>query len=213
MLRADLLPVTPAPVDPEPRGRVPGPETRRASRRPGGTEVPGPPGAPEAPASAVPSLRRARAADLDAVEALLRDEGLPLDGVAQALTGFVVAEVDGTLAGVAGLEVHGSDGVLRSVAVVPGLRGRGLGARLTGRVLRQARDAGLRRVYLLTTTAEGWFPRLGFRVIPREEASPEARRSIEFREACPASAVAMVLDLENRAGPDGHADPAAPGGG
>ena len=56
--------------------------------------------------------------------------------------------------------------------------------------------AGLRRLYLLTTTAEEYFPRYGFRRIPRESASPAARESVEFREACPASAVTMVLELE-----------------
>lgn len=97
--------------------------------------------------------------------------------------------------GVAGLEVHGSDGVLRSVAVAPALRGQGLGARLTDRVLEVARSEGLNRVYLLTTTAEEYFPRHGFRRIQRSDASAAVQRSVEFREACPASAVAMVLEL------------------
>ena len=67
---------------------------------------------------------------------------------------------------------------------------------MTERVLESARAAGLRRLYLLTTTAEDYFPRHGFRPVPRESASPEVRSSVEFRDACPASAVAMVRDLE-----------------
>ena len=98
--------------------------------------------------------------------------------------------------GVAGLEVHGGDGVLRSVAVEPASRGSGVGARLTGAILAAARRASLRRLYLLTISAEDYFPRYGFRRVPRDEASAAVRRSVEFREACPASAVAMVLDLE-----------------
>jgi N-acetylglutamate synthase-like GNAT family acetyltransferase len=145
---------------------------------------------------AVPVLRSASAADLPAVEALLSAAGLPLAGVAEAVHRFVVAEDDAGLVGVAGLEVHGEDGVLRSVAVAPSRRGEGLGRRLTERVLESARVAGLRRLYLLTTTAEEYFPRYGFRPIPRESASPAARESVEFREACPASAVTMVLELE-----------------
>ena len=140
-------------------------------------------------------VRSAHAADFDAVCALLRSADLPLAGVPESLEGFLVAEDSGVVVGVAGLEVYGRDGVLRSVAVAADQRGRGLGARLTGSVLERAREQGLHNVYLLTTTADAWFPRHGFRRIERDTASPEVAESIEFREACPASAVAMVLDL------------------
>lgn len=141
-------------------------------------------------------LRKARPEELAAVDGLLAAAGLPTVGVAEALDGFVVAEEADALVGVAGLEVHGDEGVLRSVAVAPSRRGSGVGARLTEAVLESARDAGLRRVWLLTTTAEGYFPRHGFRPAEREAASAAVRQSVEFREACPASAVAMVLELE-----------------
>lgn len=141
------------------------------------------------------TIRRARPTDEPAIHALLVDAALPVAGVREALNHFVVSEAAGRLVGVAGLEVHGSDGVLRSVAVAPALRGQGLGARLTDRVLEEARSGGLARVYLLTTTAEAYFPRHGFRRIDRSEASEAVRRSVEFRDACPASAVAMVVEL------------------
>lgn len=142
------------------------------------------------------NLRPATAGDLDAVNRLLRSADLTTGGVAEALAGFVVAEEGDRLVGVAGLELHGGDGVLRSVAVAPAFRGRGLGAMLTERVMAAARAAGLGRLYLLTMTAEGYFPRHGFLRIERSEAPPAVRESIEFREACPESAIAMALDLE-----------------
>lgn len=157
----------------------------------GGVSAPGPAGV---------AIRPATVGDLPAVLMLLESLGLPTAGVAESLGGFVVAAGAGALLGVAGLERHGRDGVLRSVAVDPLARGGGLGARLTERVIDGAREAGVRRLYLLTTTAADYFPRHGFRRIRREEASPEVRRSVEFREACPASAVAMVLDLAGAAG-------------
>lgn len=141
-------------------------------------------------------VRSAHTADFGAVCALLRSADLPLAGVPESLEGFLVAEDSGVVVGVAGLEVHGRDGVLRSVAVAPDQRGRGLGARLTASVLDRAREQRLGNVYLLTTTADAWFPRHGFRRIARDAASPEVAESIEFREACPASAVAMVLELD-----------------
>jgi N-acetylglutamate synthase-like GNAT family acetyltransferase len=141
-------------------------------------------------------LRGATEGDLAGMEGLLEGAGLPTAGVVKALDRFVVAEVAGEVVGVAGLEVHGRDGVLRSVAVAPSLQHAGLGRRLTERVLDDAHRAGLRRVYLLTETAADYFPRFGFRPIAREGASPEVQGSVEFREVCPASAVAMVLELE-----------------
>lgn len=143
-----------------------------------------------------PVLRSAAPSDLGAVVRLLDESDLPTAGVEASFSRFLVAEAGGRLVGVAGLEVHGDDGVMRSVAVDPSLRGRGLGAQLTDQVIGAARGAGLRRLYLLTTTAEDYFPRHGFRRIGRGEVSPDVRQSVEFREACPASAVAMVLDLE-----------------
>lgn len=141
------------------------------------------------------TLRPARPADEPAIKALLLDAELPVAGVHQSLNHFIVGEAGGHLVGVAGLETHGSDGVLRSVAVAPALRGQGLGARLTERVLEEARSEGLGRVYLLTTTAEEYFPRHGFRRIDRSDASEAVQASVEFTTACPASAVAMVVEL------------------
>ncbi|MDX1566516.1 MAG: arsenic resistance N-acetyltransferase ArsN2 [Longimicrobiales bacterium] len=141
------------------------------------------------------TLRPAMESDLPAVLTLLADSGLPSAGVEESFGSFVVAETEGRLVGVAGLEIHGPDGVLRSVAVMPAYQGAGLGGRLTERSLDAARERGLRRVYLLTTTAEEFFPRFGFRRIDRSDASPDVQESVEFREACPTSAVAMVREL------------------
>lgn len=128
--------------------------------------------------------------------ALLEASHLPTDEVGEWLERYIVAEENGEIVGVAGLEVHGGDGVLRSVAVEVSRRGGGLGGRLAATVIATARSAGLRRLYLLTTTAEHFFPRYGFRRIDRTAASTEVQASVEFREACPESAIAMVLDLE-----------------
>lgn len=142
------------------------------------------------------SIRSARPEDEPGVRVLLQEEGLPTDEVGRWLSHYVVAEEAGQVVGVAGLEVHGTDGVLRSVVVERSRRGGGLGGRLAATIIATARRAGLHRLYLLTTTAEEYFPRHGFRPIRRELASAEVRESVEFREACPDSAVCMVLDLD-----------------
>jgi amino-acid N-acetyltransferase len=54
-----------------------------------------------------------------------------------------------------------------------------------------ARQDGAGAVFLLTTTAERFFPRLGFEPIARAEVPTSVQASAEFQSACPASAVAM----------------------
>jgi amino-acid N-acetyltransferase len=130
---------------------------------------------------------------LPEVLGLLQESSLPLAGVAEHFDSFLVARAgDGSLAGCVGLEIYGDVGLLRSLAVAKTARGAGLGARLVERLFDLARSKGVQSLYLLTTTAEDYFPRLGFERLPREEASPNLAASEELRGACPASAILMV---------------------
>lgn len=137
-------------------------------------------------------LRTAQAHDLPAILDLLRSAKLPTDGVAESLDDFVVAETDGQVVGVGGLEVVGADALLRSVAVRESHRGRGLGERLTARLLNDARGRGLETVWLLTETAADFFPRFGFRRVGRDQAPAGLQATAEFSHCCPATAVAMA---------------------
>jgi len=141
--------------------------------------------------SSAAELRAARVADLPAIEHLLTTAQLPLAGVAESLSGFVVAESDGAIVGSAALEVCCDNALLRSVAVAPEWRSRGLGRALVTRVIADAEARGLRALYLLTTTAEHYFPSFGFREITRADVPGDVRSTEEFRSACPASAVVM----------------------
>ncbi|MCP3165925.1 arsenic resistance N-acetyltransferase ArsN2 [Myxococcus qinghaiensis] len=136
------------------------------------------------------TLRPARPEDLGPVEALLSSAGLPLQGVARHLLGFLVAEHEGAIVGAAGLEVYATGALLRFV-VAPARKGQGLGAELIHRLVQKAEAEGLGAVFLLTTTAEDYFPRFGFTRIERANLPPEFQASEELRGACPASAVVM----------------------
>lgn len=155
------------------------------------------------PTSQTPRLRPATAADLPAVERLLTDAHLPLEGVAGALDAFTVAEAgegaSRALVGVAGLEVCAENALLRSVAVAPEWQGRGLGRVLVERVVATAEARGLHALYLLTTTAERYFPSLGFARVERADVPDDVRDTDEFRVACPASAVVMEKRLDAHA--------------
>jgi N-acetylglutamate synthase-like GNAT family acetyltransferase len=142
-------------------------------------------------ATAAPRLRAAAADDLPAVERLLAASGLPLDGVREAFGTFVVAESGVDLVGVAGLEVRCDNALLRSVAVRPEWRSHGVGRALVTRLIADAESRGLNALYLLTTSAERYFPSFGFHTIAREEVPDDIRATAEFREACPASATVM----------------------
>ncbi|HEY9479227.1 MAG TPA: arsenic resistance N-acetyltransferase ArsN2 [Gemmatimonadaceae bacterium] len=156
---------------------------------------------------ATPALRAASAEDLPAVERLLAGADLPVDGVAEIFatraSDFVVAEDPehpGMLVAAAGLEICGDNALLRSVAVRRDWQSRGLGHELVRRIVcvAEARDVGA--LYLLTTTAEHYFPRFGFTKIDRDAVPQEIRDTLEFRSACPESAVAMARPLHARPG-------------
>lgn len=136
-------------------------------------------------------LRPAAPGDLPAVERLLAASHLPLDGVREALPTFVVAESGDELVGVAGLEACRDNALLRSVAVADGWRSRGVGRALVERVIAEAESRGIHALYLLTTTAERYFPSFGFRPVARDEVPGDIRETAEFRSACPASATVM----------------------
>ena len=141
------------------------------------------------------SVRAATPEDWDGIERLLTDRHLPPDGARDHLSGFVVATNGAALLGCAGIERYGDVGLLRSVAVIENVGGRGVGADLVRAMLDRARALGLREIYLLTTTAAGYFPRFGFETIEREALPPALEASEELRGACPTSAVAMRLTL------------------
>jgi amino-acid N-acetyltransferase len=140
---------------------------------------------------AAPRIRSAEPADLAAIERLLTVSGLPFDGVRDALEGFVVAQSGDDLVGVAGLEVCCDNALLRSVAVLPEWRSHGLGRALVTRVISGAEARGIRALYLLTTTAERYFPTFGFQRIAREDVPADVRKTGEFQSVCCASAAVM----------------------
>lgn len=143
----------------------------------------------------VPAIRPAGPDDWPAVAELLARSGLPLEGAVEHLADFLLA-VDGQrVVGCAGLERYQTTGLLRSVAVDPGYRGRGLGTRLVGEALAAGRAAGLGEVVLLTETASDYFAGLGFAAIERADAPAAVRESVEFTTACSSAAAAMLLRL------------------
>jgi amino-acid N-acetyltransferase len=70
-----------------------------------------------------------------------------------------------------------------------------VGDALTRDRIEWARRRGLRSLYLLTTTAGDYFPRFGFALVGRDTAPDAVRKSREFADACPSTALFMSLPL------------------
>jgi RNA 3'-terminal phosphate cyclase (ATP) len=123
-----------------------------------------------------PILRKARAADGPAIQALLahfaaRGELLhrTLNEVYQHLRDFVVCEADGQIVGVCALWLYWEDlAEVRSLAVHEAYGGRGVGTTLVQACLDEAAALGIKRVFALTYRP-GFFERLGFRTLDKRE--------------------------------------------
>ena len=70
-----------------------------------------------------------------------------------------------------------------------------MGRKLIEHALDEAKQRGIHDVFLLTTTAEHYFPRFGFSCTNRESVATEVQASVEFQGACPSTAVLMRKSL------------------
>jgi amino-acid N-acetyltransferase len=96
---------------------------------------------------------------------------------------------------VVGLELYSNSGLLRSLAVATPARGRGLGKRLVAHAERYAQEHGVKELYLLTTTAEAFFSRLGYRRVERDAVPDAIKATREYSGICPASSAVMAREL------------------
>ena len=157
-------------------------------------------------------IRAAGVPDRDTVLDLLEQASLPTEDLQESTSvQFWVAEAGDRVVGAIGLERHGNDGLLRSLAVAPSHRNHGLGAALVDALERDARSSGVRQLTLLTQTADPFFAKLGYGVVARESVPDPLKASAEFRSLCPTSAVCMTKPLRRaRVAPAGPAKRLAP---
>ncbi len=144
-------------------------------------------------------FRLSTPADDDALRALLREAALPTEDVATGRQEYMLALDGDRLVGSIGLEVAGEDALVRSLAVRPDRRDRGLGSVLTERALALAALRGVRTVYLLTTTARDYAARRGFEPVARAEVPTLVAGHPQFRTLCPATAVCMRRRIDRDA--------------
>jgi len=136
--------------------------------------------------------------DQSAIDVLLRLSKLAqMDATSQFGDHYSVASSDdGTLVGVAGIEVYGTVGLLRSVAVDEHWRSKGIGRQLIAERLEWAAAKGITDLFLLTTDAAEYWTRYGFERINRSDAPPAVRQTSQWSGGCSATAIPMCLKLD-----------------
>ncbi|HEX3583385.1 MAG TPA: arsenic resistance N-acetyltransferase ArsN2 [Thermoanaerobaculia bacterium] len=131
--------------------------------------------------------------DIPAIKDLLVASELPTAGVDEHWRTFIVARDGDRIVGCGGAEAYQFAALIRSIAVVSDYRSQGLGRKMVRQLLDRLASRGLREFYLLTTTAEAYFKKRGFKTIDRDEVHPQLLNSREFQDACPSSATCMRL--------------------
>ena len=139
------------------------------------------------------AIRKYTPADKNAILDLLGLAKLPIQDLTdEKLDHFMIAKgQDDSLLGVVGFEYYQNMGLLRSLAVHPLYRNKGLGRRLVNHMESVARQKGILRLYLLTMTASDYFPSLGYQLTERDGVPSCIRETDEFRNTGPASAVCL----------------------
>lgn len=141
-------------------------------------------------------LRPVDDGDLEEVIALLEENGLPTADVRAKADSLYAATDDGELVGAGGLEVHGANGLLRSVVVAEPARGDGYGTAICDALEQTALESDVETLYLLTTTAAAFFRRRGYEPTDREAVPQAIRRTREFADLCPSTATCLEKRLD-----------------
>jgi amino-acid N-acetyltransferase len=128
--------------------------------------------------------------------ALLEAQGLPVSDITdEHLEQFFFIGSDGSLTGLVGVQIYGTDALLRSLVVAQAARTQGVGASLVQHAEDHAASHDVDAMYLLTTTAERFFERRGYRRVDRIQAPRAIQSTPEFASLCPESSAFMIKRL------------------
>jgi amino-acid N-acetyltransferase len=139
-------------------------------------------------------IRAAQPKDQEIIRTLLSGYKLPLNGLEKTKM-WILQSINDEILGVVGLEVYDSQGLLRSVAVIKSMHDQGYGTALANYAIGEAKKSQVQDLFLLTTTAPAFFKKLGFKEESREKIAGNITNSIEFKIACPKTAILMRLSL------------------
>ena len=134
--------------------------------------------------------------DLTELQSFLASNKLPFQDI--HLDGnlfFSYTNEEGKFLGCSGLEIYGSDALVRSIAVHPEQRGKNAGKEIVKDILERSKRMNVKSLFLLTETAHEFFLKMGFKDIARPEVPESIKTSSEFSFVCPASAKCMFYSF------------------
>lgn len=138
----------------------------------------------------IPTLVATAVNDPAGLVGLLSTAGLPIEDVAEPGRVFLrYATEGGEFVGIGGLEPLGAAVLLRSIAVVPEHRGRGMGGAITADLMERGRMQGAADAFAFTTGERTFLAALGFRRVERTEAPAAVLSTRQATGLCAASAV------------------------
>ncbi len=156
------------------------------------------------------TVRKARLGDAEQIAQLVNHfaaQGLMLPknilDVYEHIREYVVAEDEGgRVVGCGALRLMWHDlGEIRSLAVSEQAQGQGVGRRIVEKLLEEARELELARVFALTYQVP-FFEKLGFRVVPKAIFPQKVWLDCQLcpkRHCCDETAMILVLDEERAA--------------
>lgn len=125
-------------------------------------------------------IRKARLYDVEDMMSLINnyaEQGLMLarsrNMLYENIREFVVVKNGEQIAGVGSLHVIWSDlAEIRALAVRPEFKGQGIGSKIVNALQQEALELGVERAFALTYQP-GFFEKLGFNVVEKEEMPPK----------------------------------------
>jgi amino-acid N-acetyltransferase len=141
------------------------------------------------------SYRTASVEDIPAIIQLLDECKLPHSDIMPGKQQFIVAEIDQRIIGCVGYEAYDQNGLFRSLAVKPLYQNMSIAHTMIDNIFALAQEQGIREFFLLTTTADKLFGKLGWEIINRNDVPESIGSTTEFSSICPSVAICMKHQL------------------
>jgi amino-acid N-acetyltransferase len=133
-----------------------------------------------------------------AVQSLLKENNLPFEDLEYSKVTLFVAVLNGQIIGCIGIEIKGEDGLLRSFAVTDKYKNQGIGNELLNRLINYSKSENIKKLHLLTTTADKYFCKKGFVKSDRINAPESIQTTTEFSTLCPSSSIYMTFEFNDK---------------
>ncbi len=139
------------------------------------------------------NIRSAGTGDIPDIKSILAQYILETELVEDNIDQFVVAETGGRIVGCACLDSNPGLVELRSIAMLPGWKNKGIGRRLFETLMQRAR--GMTDRIFVRTTARGFFEKMGFEALDGSQKPVLWQDCAECDKLDVCMQVPMVLEL------------------